>query len=147
MKKSMFGLLCVGLMLFVFSGCSGDEGVQQAVFEMEENATTGYTWQVSQEGSGSMDIQREEMDGVSATSSSEMVVGAGQMIRYTLVPQQAGDVRVTFVLERPWEGGEKAYEATYTFEVQEDGTCTLVGEEENILDGGTRPVFEGPLEL
>ncbi len=146
-NRFLCGVLSALVMVSFFSACSSKDEMQEAVFEMEENATTGYIWQVSQEGDGSMDIQREVIEDTSAASSSEMIVGVGQMIRYTLVPQNAGEVNVTFELERPWEGGEEAYEASFTFDVSDNGTCVLISQEESIEGGGSAPLFEGPLGL
>ncbi len=149
MKKKSFCFLLLGVLcLFGLSACMGEDSaqeatMQEAVFEMEENATTGFTWEVSQEGSGSFEVEKEVIE--QADSASEMLAGAGQMVRYTLLPKDAGEVHVHFVLARPWEGGETVYEATFVFEVTEDGTCTLISEEETVEDGASRPVFEGPI--
>ncbi len=144
-KNTPYLLLILCCFILLFSACAEETGMQTAVFEMDENATTGYIWDVSQEGSGSFEVQKSVIDDVEDTASSEVLTGVGQRVRYTLVPQEAGEVTVTFTLARPWEGGETAHEATYVFEVNDAGTCTLTSEAQSMQEDGAELIIEGPL--
>jgi inhibitor of cysteine peptidase len=67
------------------------------VVSLEENSTTGYTWEVLYDNS-CLYLIKKEREKVSD------LIGAGGMIGFTFQARKEGSTRVDFRLVRPWEG-------------------------------------------
>ena len=113
MKKTIMLALAAVLLI---SACGKESLTPQTVsFALESNPTTGYSWQVEQ----SEDLFKVE-SAFAENEHAEGMVGAGGMETFTLTPQKSGKTEVTLTYARPWEGGEKADQLVYTFEIDKN---------------------------
>ena len=113
MKKLIITVLTAALIL---SACGKETLAPQIVsFSLDSNPTTGYSWQVA---------QSEELFKIETVYAenehAEGMVGVGGKETFTLTPLKSGSTEVTLTYLRPWEGGEKADQIVYTFEIDKN---------------------------
>jgi len=100
-----------------------------AVFGLNGNATTGFIWEVSMDGEGLFDLERRSFGSYSQS------VGAPVAEELILKAAKAGTVNISFVYERPWEGGERLVEYVYVFKIHDDLRVELLGTDKTIFPG------------
>jgi inhibitor of cysteine peptidase len=67
------------------------------VVSLEENSTTGYTWDVLYDNSYLHLIKKDHQ-------KASDLIGAGGIIGFTFQARKEGSTRMDFRLVRPWEG-------------------------------------------
>lgn len=134
--------LCA-IMILAFAGCgsgsSSDENKdessdattpQKATIELESNASTGYSWSVSQTP---VDLNEDFVDYFNIKDKyiqpeqddEETLTGAPGTQLFTLTAAKPGDVYVTFDYVAS-DGESSAYEFTYHLTVNDDLSITFV---------------------
>lgn len=108
MRKALAVILALSA-VFALSSC-GKARPQTARISFDSNPTTGYTWNAFQSGD-LFDIASE----YTPESSDQELVGSGGTHTFTLTPLKAGNCKVSFVYQRPWEAMELG--DTYTYDI------------------------------
>ncbi|MDO5564002.1 MAG: protease inhibitor I42 family protein [Eubacteriales bacterium] len=90
------------------------KGVGQIVeFEVEENGSTGYLWDITSKGNGKVKIAHKNSE---TKKESEMIPGASHKVVYGFTPIKQGKISIIFKYGRPWEN-EFDYTYYYNFEI------------------------------
>ncbi len=78
---------------------------EQAKIELQENASTGYRWEIDQAASANLSLLRIGDRGVSsdAAPGRRPLVGAPGLHRWSIEAVAAGHARIGFAYRRPWE--------------------------------------------
>ncbi len=78
---------------------------EQASIELQENASTGYRWEIERDANANLAIVRIGDRGVSsdAIPGSRPLVGAPGLPRWSIEAVSVGRARITFAYRRPWE--------------------------------------------
>ena len=135
MKKFLVVVLSLVLSLSIFA-CKNDGGSKYSKGKLMSltfttNPTTGYDWQyVFSDGDAEIALDREDYqmeDGVD-------IVGGNQVRVYYFRATKAGNKKLTFTYERPWEGGEKAYDVVYDLVVDNDLNITCTNKKKGVID-------------
>ena len=129
--KKTIALLLAAVMLFALAACSKEEpapvveniqekviGTKEVTLDLEENPTTGYSWEYSISDETVLEYVKDEYIDPSASAESsegeEPVVGASGVRRFTFNPLSDGTVTVEFRYSRPWENeGEGLWDMCY----------------------------------
>lgn len=122
------GTLCLTVLLLM--GCatgksvrqtSGNEGKTSVTIALESNPTTGYQWEWSQKGAGSLRLTDNEYQGPSGE-----LVGAGGKQVFVFSAGNPGRVTLTFIYRRPWEDAsvDPIDIEEFQFIVNPDGSIT-----------------------
>jgi len=109
---------------------AGGSAGTTAVFGLRGNPTTGFNWEVSMDGEGLFDLERRSFG-----SYSPNVAGAPITEELILKAVEAGVVKISFVYERPWEGGERLVEYIFTFKIHDNLRVELLGTEKTVSPG------------
>lgn len=80
---------------------------------LEENPSTGYTWEYVIEPEGILSEEEKE----SFNKTEENLIGAPKMAAWRFRAESAGFAKLTFKYRRPWEG-EEGVVKTKIFEVR-----------------------------
>ena len=100
-------MIVLFVVLFLVS-CSVKE--QQVQITLEQNASTGYIWQVKQ----SKQLFRIDKNNI---ESQSQLVGTPSSVQFTLTSIKSGQCTVKFTYTRPWQSNEEDDWIKYTFEV------------------------------
>ena len=99
--------------------------------EFETNPSTGYDWQyVFSDGDAVIALDREDYQ----MNEDLNLVGNNQKRVYYFRASKAGNKKLTFTYERPWEGGEKAYDVVYDLVVDSDLNITCTNKKKGVID-------------
>lgn len=88
-------------------GCST---TKQITIELQSNPSTGYSWNWSQEGTGSLALVEDTFE----RSSSPLVGAPGKQV-FVFSGDDPGSVTLTFTYARPWETTSLASQDTKVF--------------------------------
>lgn len=72
-----------------------------AVFSLQENVTTGYSWRIDSEASEGLDIIAIVDAGRSGAPSK--MVGSPSVRRWKITALKPGHAEIVFAYQRPWE--------------------------------------------
>ena len=108
-KRTLISLLA-GMLAACSAAQAADQTLrlkrgEQASIELQENASTGYRWEIEQAASANLSLLRIGDRGVSsdAAPSSRPLVGAPGLHRWSIEAVAAGHARIAFAYRRPWE--------------------------------------------
>lgn len=142
----LIALMTLGLL--IFAGCQSNQELsegggpgQTVTIDLTDISTTGYTWQMKEEGDGGFEIMSNEV----IAGDDNGLAGAPGVNRYQLIAITPGKSTLTFKLARAWEDGEEAYEATYNFTINDDRTVTFEGKNGKSLDGNDTITLNDPV--
>ena len=108
-KRTLISLLA-GMLAICGAAQAADQTLHlrrgdQASIELQENASTGYRWEIDRAASANLSILRIGDRGVSsgAAPGSKPLVGAPGLHRWSIEAVAAGHARIMFAYRRPWE--------------------------------------------
>lgn len=105
---------------------------QTLLLTVNSNPTTGFRWTAAQDAE--LFAVREYYTG---QPQSKPVAGSGGWQTFLLTPRASGTVQVTFTYSRSWEPGPADPQFSYTFEIAENLTLTVIS------DGGQQGAEQG----
>lgn len=80
---------------------------------LKGNPTTGYSWELSKNGSPYTEFLKEEYAG-----TNPKLIGSGGMSKFVLEAQQKGRVELVFSYNRPWEMSAPIKTATFIVDIK-----------------------------
>ena len=81
--------------------------------KLKANPTTGYAWELSQNGSPYTEFLKEEYEG-----TNPKLIGSGGVSKFVLEAQQKGHIKLVFTYNRPWEMSAPIKTATFTVDIK-----------------------------
>jgi predicted secreted protein len=78
----------------------------ELLLRLDENATTGYRWELNLVGDGALEV----VDDRSVAAGADLTPGAGRQRVIRFVARKAGTVQVQATLRRSWQGPEGTLE-------------------------------------
>ncbi|MGD9658341.1 MAG: protease inhibitor I42 family protein [Methylocystis sp.] len=104
MRRLLPRLLLLGL--FVASPSQAGDAIRlapgrSAIFSLQENATTGYSWRIDQDASRNLGILSISDGGRSG--SRRRMVGSPSVRHWNIRALKPGQAEIVFVYQRPWE--------------------------------------------
>ena len=104
------------------------------------NPTTGYDWTFKfEEGDDKGKIFLENLENEFPKGTG--LVGQGGFRIYNFKATAPGPQKLTFTYERPWEGGEKAYDVVYELNVDSDLNIEWLDKQKGIIESEEKVDF------
>lgn len=125
--------LVLGLSLFACANSVSNKFGKGKVMSLTftTNPTTGYDWQYTfTDGDAEIALDREDYQ----MNEESNIVGGEQKRVYYFRASKAGNKKLTFTYERPWEGGEKAYDVVYDLVVDSDLNITCTSKKKGVIE-------------
>lgn len=74
---------------------------RSAIFSLQENVTTGYSWRIDQSASRDLDIL--SISDVGRSGARRRIVGSPSLRNWKIQALKPGRAEIVFVYQRPWE--------------------------------------------
>jgi inhibitor of cysteine peptidase len=130
MKRLMTILVVAAVMSSLFTACGTAEPEvysdssqtisvkvgQEFIIALNENPTTGYSWQKEFDASF-LELVGDKYE-PSAEAKKPGIVGAGGTRNFQFKALKTGETKVTLVYKRPWEGGDVGETKVFTVSIK-----------------------------